>query len=77
MASSFTSAGAALTTNSRFGNFENKKTRKKNRIQSERLCQSELVEGEHRESQSRSRRFVLFAFLFSRAKSRVVVIVFR
>ena len=58
---------------SSFREFENKKTRKKSRIQSERRRQSELVEGEHRES--RSRRFVLlFAFLFSRGKSRVVVV---
>ena len=40
MASSFTSAGAALTTKQSFREFENKKTRKKNRIQSERLVRA-------------------------------------
>ena len=75
MASSFTSAGAALTTKqSSFREIVREQEDEKeeqNSIGASR--QSELVEGEHRES--RSRRFVLLLrFSFLPRKSRVVVV---
>ena len=59
MASSFTSAGAALTTKQfSFREHRSRTRRRERRAEFNRsVCQSELVEGEHRES--RSRRFVL------------------